>query len=117
MELAVFATRIHGGWKIGQERRVELATREFAWQRTRVDTSDPGSQSPCDHLGSESICRNPPDREERLETRALKLAFAIRANVGEEQVAECDGVHSLRRRALEHAEHDPLVIVVRTRPR
>src|SRR5262245_25249383 len=114
MELAPLTTGIDVGWQVAQQRPIELAAREAGIETPRVDAREARAQTAIDHLLGELIGRNPPDREERLESAAGELLLAIPTNVLEKQIAEGRVRKSVRRRIGDRRPHLRFVDVVRT---
>jgi hypothetical protein len=116
MELAVFAAGIDLRGQVGEELGVEVAAGEFGGEDARVDAGDFGAEAGGDHGAGERGGGDLPYGKDGFETGAGELLFAISADVGEEEIAECHGLNGLGGRALAEGGHAGFVLFVGAGP-
>src|SRR5262249_59364290 len=96
MELAVLPAGIDFGRKVCQQCRIEVTAGEFRGELSRIHADQLCAKPAVDHVSCELICRNLPYGEDRFQAGPLKLALAVGANVGKEEVAKGDSSDALR---------------------
>lgn len=109
VELAVFAARIDVVRKIGEEARVEAAAGEGRADFGRVDASDEGAEAGAEHFAGERARVAAPNGKDGRHTDGGKLAFAIGADVFQEEITEDDVRDALRAREGHGVAHGLLV--------
>ena len=90
MEFAAFAARIDPGGQFAQQRFVERAAGESRIELGGVDAAQPRAQAAVDHPPRERRGVAAEQREQRRPAESRAQGFAVRLDVGEEQVAEGD---------------------------
>ena len=113
VELAALTARIDPGGQIPEEGRVEGAAAELGREHLRVDAREHCPHAGREHLASERVGRATPQREDRGHAGRGELAFAVFADIGEEQVAEDDPLDACLARLGHRRAHAGLVDVVR----
>src|SRR5581483_2073214 len=112
MELTIFTAGIDALRKIVQELFIEVSSGKIRVQRLRIYAYEPCAQAAPDHLPGQFVGRNLPKRKEWLQPSVGELAFAIGADVSQEQVAKCNGLHSLGHRLVAYTFHSALVVCI-----
>ena len=97
--------------------RLELPANKGLRQLLCIHARQLGARTPGNHLASQRRRGLPPKRKERLKPGRPQLGFPVRPDVGQKEVAKCDGVHTLAHRTPADALHPLFVHFVGARPR
>ncbi len=84
--------------------------------RTRVDARDFGAEAGGDHGAGERRGGDLPDGEDGFEAGAGELLFAIGADVGEKEIAECHGLNGFAGSTLAERGHASFVLFIGAGP-
>ena len=117
MKLAVLPTGVHTRGQLGEELVIERSPDERRVKLRRVDTHEDGAKTGVDELAGERGRVATPERKHGALADGGKTSLAIRADVGEEQVAKGDRLQLFQGRFCECALHPLLVYVVRAQRR
>ena len=117
VKLAVFAAWVDTGGQSFEEWEIEIAAGEGLGQFGGIDAGDFGFHAGVDHVAGELRGGKSPEGKQRFDARAPELAFAIIADVLQEEVAEGHGGNRLGGGALPDVAHALLVLGVRARGR
>ena len=118
MEFAVLAARVHTLGQIGQQRAIEVASRERGRQHAGIDAGEARAQAAVDHLAGQLSRRlRLPQGEERCQPGAGQAVLAVLANVLEKEIAEGDVRETVGFEAFDRIAHPRFVDLVRAWPR
>src|ERR1017187_1510707 len=112
VELAVFAAGVGGFRQGGEQGAVEFAAGEGVIERAGIDATEPRAQAGSDHVAGEDGGGEFPERKNGRQSRAHQLAFAVGADVLEEEIAESDGAEALGDGAAAGLGHAGFVLLV-----
>src|SRR4030095_8956805 len=117
MKFSVLSARIDTRWQLIEKLLIEVARRK-AWSEALRVHAGKLRPEPAGNHGSRQIAGiQIPEWEQRFQPGSVKLPLAVSSNICEKQVAESHGLHSGRTCPDTNFRHDPLVLLVRTRPR
>ena len=91
VEFAVFAAGIHSGWEVGEKGGREFPAREAVVEFFGIDADGYGTKAERAEFTSEFAGFAFPDRKKGMHVEAREVAFAVFAQVLEEDVTESDG--------------------------
>ena len=117
VELAPLAAGVDAVGQVREQVGVVAPARELGGQHRGVDAGEHGPDPRVEHVAREPVGRPAPEREDRCDAGAGEIAFAVLADVLEEQVAEDHLLDAVATRGRDGARHPLLVDVVRTERR
>src|SRR5215467_6231952 len=109
VEFAVFAARVHVFRKVGEKLRSEFAAGKAAVELTRIDRHGNGAKTERTEFACEFACIAFPERKEGAHADAGEIAFAIFAQIREEDVSEGDSADAGGELRLQHLLHARLI--------
>lgn len=116
MKFAILAAGIDSGRQLGEKPLVEIAAGEIGRQAPGVDAGELRAEAGGDHVARQLSGGDLPNGKQRLKACSRELAFAVGADIGEEEVAERDRLDAFRNCASADLAHAGFVLFVRAGP-